>query len=99
MRTALVPAMLTGALLALSSPAGADEAAAAVARNCTICHAPPEAGQQAIPHLDPLTAEEIEEALMAFVRGEKHGTIMPRIVKGYDEPTLRAVARELGQRP
>ena len=70
----------------------------AIARNCTVCHLGADAGQTAIPDLGNRSVADLRRALMEIKAGQRHATIMNRIVKGYDDETLAAVAALLGRK-
>ena len=66
----------------------------ALADNCAPCHGPggrPAAGSTSAS-LAGRPADEAFEALAAYRRGDKAGTVMPQIARGYDEAELKALA-------
>lgn len=90
-----VAAMVVGAGLTMLGFAGADESAPVVlAAACVSCHSP-KAANNAIPSLVDLDAGQIETALKAFASGERSGTIMNRIAKGYTDAEISALAAEV----
>lgn len=87
-------ALVLGGLLA-----GAPEMAAAqaplVAEGCIGCHGPGARGSGSVAGIAGRDAREIATALMAFRAGERTGTIMNRIAKGYTDAEIAAVAAYL----
>ncbi len=87
-----VLAVLGGAALAASPAASAAEAPPG-ASACSGCHAP--AGRVAspsIPPLDGLRAADIARAMAEYRSGERPGTVMGRIAKGFTDDEVRAIA-------
>ena len=72
----------------LAALAAAAEPAPPGASSCSGCHA---AGAL-VGTLDGRPAEEIAAALAAYRAGERPGTVMPRIAKGFSEAESRALA-------
>lgn len=93
---------LAGAMvLAWSSPAPAQAPApnaALIAANCAVCHGPGGAGAGEIVKINDKTPSQIVEAMGAFRDGKKPSTIMGRIVKGYTDAQIAAVANHLGKK-
>jgi sulfide dehydrogenase cytochrome subunit len=52
----------------------------------------------AIPALVDRNAAEIADALRMFRSGEREGTIMGRIAKGYTDQQIQDVAAAIGER-
>jgi len=76
----------------------ADFDAQAIALNCMTCHAPSvenKVGQ--IPSLANLSEHQLRTAILDYKYDRKPATLMPRIVKGYSDQTLSAVARYLAR--
>jgi sulfide dehydrogenase cytochrome subunit len=74
-------------------PAPAPGKAALVQEGCLGCHGGPAAnGAVAIPGLAGRDAQELRSIMTAFRAGERPGTIMNRIVRGYSEDELAAAA-------
>ena len=68
--------------------------ARALAAGCMTCHGPegrPVAGS-AVPPLAALPYAATAGAMSAFRRGERPGTVMPQIAKGYDDKEVYAIA-------
>lgn len=71
----------------------------AIAFNCLNCHAAePESGSAEIPSLIGLSAAQLTQALLDFKYEKKSATLMPRLVKGYSDAELAAVASYLSRR-
>lgn len=98
MRTTGARAVLSGAvaaaLFALPGAAGAEEptAGAALAANCYICHGPGGASESRVPSLARLPGKQIAEAVRAARAGNRPGTIMARVAKGYTDAQIEAIA-------
>ncbi len=97
-----VPAIV--AILALawhgvaSEPAGdagvAVDRVKAIARTCAACHGTEGRYETGIPTLAGKPEAVLSAQLLAFKRDEMPGaTVMPRLMRGYGEDELRAVAR------
>jgi sulfide dehydrogenase cytochrome subunit len=74
---------------------GAEAPAGAVA--CTGCHAANARVETAVPPLNGRPAADIAAAMAAFKSGERKGTIMDRIAKGFSEPETQAIAQWYAQ--
>ena len=79
-------------------PAAA-QSAQAMAQNCFVCHGPGAKGSQAIVALAGRPEELIVQQMLAFKTDQRHGTIMNRIAKGYDEAQIAAIAAHLAKLP
>ncbi len=69
-----------------------------LAATCANCHGTngvSVAGQD-MPKIDELTHAQIAETLRQYKSGEKSGTIMPQIAKGYTEEQIDIIAQVLG---
>ena len=68
---------------------------------CASCHGPDGHSPGAIPSIAGLAEEQATERMLAFRNGtDPTATVMPRLMKGYDEAQIRALARwftEIGQ--
>jgi sulfide dehydrogenase cytochrome subunit len=74
---------------------GAEAPAGAVA--CTGCHAAIARVETTVPPLNGRPAADIAAAMAAFKSGERKGTIMDRIAKGFSEPETQAIAQWYAQ--
>ena len=62
------------------------------AASCTGCHAANPRVETPVPPLAGRPAAEIVSQMAAFKSGERKGTIMDRIAKGFSEEETRAIA-------
>lgn len=96
MKSTLFVALL--ALAAIAPPAAADETApAALAASCTACHGPGGHSAGAIPSLAGLDSTTLTALLLAMRSGEQPTTVMGRILKGYTDPEINALALEVAR--
>lgn len=102
-RIAVAALLLAGGTTAAEEPAGpafapleaSAEGVRALASNCAACHGPegrPAPGST-LAALAGRPAGEIQRAMAAYRAGEKPGTVMPQIAKGYTEAEIEAMAR------
>ena len=73
------------------APAGVQ----ALAANCAPCHGPaghPAQSSDASP-LAGRPAADLERAMAAYKRGERPGTVMPQIARGYGDDEIAALAQ------
>jgi cytochrome c553 len=54
-----------------------------------------DSGTKAMDALNTLSAATIEEALLEFRSGEREGTVMNRLARGYTESEIAAMAKVL----
>src|SRR5437867_3937586 len=73
-----------GAAYAAEAPPGAV--------SCSGCHAASPNVQTPVPPLNGRPAAEIVSQMAAFKSGERKGTIMDRIAKGFSDEETRAIA-------
>jgi len=69
-----------------------------LAATCASCHGTKGisvAGQN-MPKIDQLTHEQIALAMRQYKSGERSGTIMPQIAKGYTDEQIEIIAQVLG---
>lgn len=90
-----LPALL--ASLALATASQAREPAPLAAEACVGCHGPGAAGSGSVPGIAGRDAREIATAVRAFRSGERSGTIMGRIARGYTEDEIAAIAAYLAR--
>lgn len=95
--------MLLGLVEASVAAPVDDLRAFVLAGACLECHEVSEphtrdGDDSAIPALGGRTAQEILTVLMDYRAGTRSGTIMPRLVRGYDAAELAAIAAWLTQR-
>jgi cytochrome c553 len=81
-----------GICLALAVlPAAAAEAPPG-ASSCSGCHAASAAVETPVPRLAGLPAPLIAGPMQAFRSGQRPGTIMPRIARGFSDDEIAAIA-------
>ncbi|UOD49680.1 c-type cytochrome [Orrella daihaiensis] len=94
----------TGLLLGAAGTASANDLSAeriyhlSLAATCANCHGTggvSVAGND-MPKINELTHSQIAEILRQYKSGEKTGTIMPQIAKGYTEEQIDIIAKVLG---
>ena len=86
------------ALAAIVLPAAADETApAALAASCTACHGAAGHSGGAIPSLVGIDATSLTAMLLAMRSGEHPSTVMGRILKGYSDAEINALATEVAK--
>ncbi len=81
---AMAALMMTGAASAADAPAGA------VA--CSGCHAANASVNTPVPRLVGKPAADTAAAMIAFKAGQRSGTIMDRIAKGFSDAEIQAIA-------
>ena len=62
------------------------------AASCSGCHAASAAVDTPVPRLAGVKADDIAAAMRAYKSGDKAGTIMGRVAKGFDDAEIGAVA-------
>lgn len=82
-------------LVALAGPLQAAPNVQGIALNCVNCHAG--SAESGVPSLQGLTAERLNARLLDFKYQRTPNTLMTRLVKGYDDTTLQALADYLTQ--
>lgn len=83
------------ASLPFAAPAQQPDAAAVqvLAGPCANCHGPDGRSPGAIPSIAGLPEDEAVEKMLAFRGGrDPSATVMPRLMKGYDEAQIRDLA-------
>lgn len=83
-----------GALCA-GAPQTVSAQAPLAVEGCVGCHGPNSGGSGSIAGIAGRDAREISTALLAFRAGERSGTIMGRIAKGYTDDEIAAIAAYL----
>ena len=81
---ALAFVMLSAAAQGVDAPTGA--------ASCSGCHAANPRVETAVPLLNGRPAADTTSQMIAFKAGQRPGTIMGRIAKGYSEDEIRAIA-------
>ena len=85
---ALAGAMLSVAALAADAPPGAT--------SCSGCHSPTATDTSTPPRLVGRDPAKMVAALQEFRSGQRNGTIMDRIVKGFTPEEIQAIAAWYG---
>lgn len=60
---------------------------------CYGCHGADGVSKGAVPSLKGLGESDVVRAMMAFKSGERQGTIMNRIAKGYTDEQIKALGK------
>jgi cytochrome subunit of sulfide dehydrogenase len=81
---ALAFVMLSAAAQGADAPPGA--------ASCSGCHAANPRVETPVPPLAGRPAADIASQMVAFKAGQRPGTIMDRIAKGFSEEEIRAIA-------
>lgn len=71
--------------------------ASAMVSACTGCHSDRlvDPGAEGPVSLKVLSADKIEQSLLAFRSGDREGTLMSRLARGYSEAEIAAMAKIL----
>jgi cytochrome subunit of sulfide dehydrogenase len=85
---AIAGAAMSATALAADAPPGAT--------SCSGCHSPTAAENATPPRLAGREPEKIVAALAEFRSGQRKGTIMDRIVKGFTPEEIQAIAAWYG---
>jgi cytochrome c553 len=72
----------------------------ALAATCANCHGTEGKGIEnaGMPLINQLTEKNMLSQLMAYKTGERTGTIMPQLMKGYTDEQLQLIANVLGKK-
>jgi sulfide dehydrogenase cytochrome subunit len=91
-------ALAGAALLAAAGPAAAQGPALPPpgAQACSGCHAVPARPGAAIPPIHDSAPAAIAEAMRAYRTGERSGTVMNRIARGFSDEESAAIAAWIG---
>ena len=95
--------LATGCALAASgswaAPALSPEDVSVLAGACVNCHAPPGQGNGLMPIIHGRDEAFLRQRLMAFRTGssDASATVMPRLLKAYNEVQIEALARWFSQ--
>jgi len=69
------------------------------ASSCSGCHAASAVVETPVPRLAGMPAARITEAMLAFRAGQRPGTTMPRIARGFSEGEIMAIAAWYAAQP
>lgn len=92
-----VAALFLFSTLAMAGAEAADARSEMLANPCISCHGPDQKSAGSIPALVGMKQEDIAAALKQFKSGERTGTVMNRIAKGYSDEDIEALARYFQQ--
>lgn len=87
--------VLLGIMSFWAMPVWAELSAQAIAVNCMICHTST-ATAASLPRLEAFSRLQLQQTLLDFKYAKKPSTLMGRLVKGYSDSELAAVAEYLG---
>ena len=90
--------LLAAALLCCRAPAFAADQAALLAQGCLGCHGRGGAGARDIPGIADRPAARLRDLMLAFRAGDRSGTIMTRIARGYTDAEIAAIAAHFARR-
>ncbi|MEP7206547.1 MAG: cytochrome C [Casimicrobiaceae bacterium] len=85
---AAIPVMVALAAHAADQPTGRG-----VAATCANCHTATARPEAVIRTLAGMSAADLTRAMQGFKSGERPGTVMPQLAKGYTDAQIEAVAR------
>ena len=80
------------AIVLASATAASSAEAPAGAASCSGCHAANPRVETPVPPLAGRSAADITSQTIAFKSGQRPGTIMDRIAKGFSDEEIRAIA-------
>ena len=83
------------AIVLLTPTAGRAADPRLLAGSCTACHGTNGAGSGAMPALKDRDAAGLAALMRAFRDGNRPGTVMVRLSKGYTDAEIDAIAREI----
>lgn len=99
MKRTTIAAWVTMGLLTLPFAAQAEQASPSVlADACAACHGTDGKSPSTIPSIQGKSADYMVQRLMAFKSGEREGTVMNRIAKGYSDAEISAIAKHLASK-
>lgn len=84
--------VLVTALIGTGALQAADLRAAILANPCAGCHGMDGVSPGTIPSINHLSSDAIVAAMKAFKSGERPGTVMDRIAKGYTDEEIQRIA-------
>ena len=99
MKQILIKAWVTLVLLILPIAAQSGQASPSMlADACAACHGTDGRSPSTIPSIQGKSADYMMQRLKAFKAGEREGTVMNRIAKGYSDAELLAIAKFLASK-
>jgi sulfide dehydrogenase cytochrome subunit len=97
MRATSFPAAVAVVLASIASEAAASPVAPAGALSCTGCHAASPGVDTPIPRIAGRSAAETVAQMQGFKTGQRKGTVMDRLAKGYSDAEIQAIAEWYAQ--
>lgn len=88
----MASAVLLAAVPAFAQRSESDLSARGLAATCTACHTPGGARDAAIPPLAGARAAATAQAMREFKSGDRKGTLMPQLARGYTDAQIDAIA-------
>jgi len=85
--------LIAGSTLTIPMPSVAAPSGEAIGFTCAGCHGTDGVSQGIVPSIKGEDEKSLRSELMEFKSGEEQGTIMNRIVKGYTDEEIAAVAK------
>ena len=95
----MIKAAATLILLLAATSVSAQPASPAGAAACSGCHPRAGGGASALQPLAGRAPDEIVAAMRAFRTGERSGTVMDRIAKGFSDDETKAIAAWVSVHP
>ncbi len=95
----LIRAAFTGLLMVASPVAALAASAPPGAASCSGCHPAGAKVETPVPRLAGRSAADIAAAMRAFRSGERSGTVMGRIAKGFSDDEVQAIAAWYAAQP
>ncbi|MBM0103288.1 hypothetical protein JM946_00965 [Steroidobacter sp. S1-65] len=83
---------MLGAITGVIAPALAMAASPPGAASCLGCHTV-NGGDNPVPPIGALEAEQIVSAMQAFRTGARPATVMDRVAKGFSDEEIKAIAQ------
>ena len=80
-----------------SSAIGGPDRATLLSMSCAACHGTDGKSPGAMPSLYGKSSKYIEDMMLLFRKGERKGTVMNRIAKGYSEADIKLIALYFGK--
>ena len=76
---------------------GGPDRATLLSMSCAACHGTDGKSPGSIPSLYGKSSKYIEDQMLHFRKGERKGTVMNRIAKGYSEADIKLIASYFGK--
>lgn len=91
--SALAKTLLSLGLVAAHAAVAAEESQVRTwASACAACHGPKGKSEGGMPSLAGKGAGDLAKDMKAFRSGQRPGTVMPRLMRGYTEAEIDAIA-------